>query len=406
MNPDQETVRLTSIEVRNFRSLRDLTLTDLGPLNVFLGANGSGKTTIFQAMGFIRDVLQHGLEDTWLSYGGDNGLRSHGSSGPISIKLIYTVSENRFVDYRIDFDSFKNKPLIVSEECKYINIDTEDITSIIKFISGSGVICNFKDENIKFEHQEKELIDDSIMALSVFGQDKSYEFISNIRNLFINIRLFELSSSGLKLWSPARLQKSLNTDGGGLPGFIQYMKQSENKNFRNACEALRRQIPHFGDVDTALTINERLRLSLKDKAFRELTPAEFVSDGTLALIAMSMLLELDRLPLVVGFEEPERHLHPKLLYDFACQCRSATGRSQMFITTHSPQFLNALQPDEVRILWRDEDGYTKCERASNLVGVNEFMAEGAELGDLWMEGLLGAGDPNRNNGGPTRIIRE
>ena len=78
----------------------------------------------------------------------------------------------------------------------------------------------------------------------------------------------------------------------------------------------------------------------------------------------------------------------------------------MFITTHSPQFLNALHPDEVRILWRDQDGYTKCERASNLVGVNEFMAEGAELGDLWMEGLLGAGDPNRNNGGPTGIVQE
>ena len=73
MNHSQETgqeqVRLTSIEVRNFRSLRDLTLEDLGPLNVFLGVNGSGKTTIFEAMTFISHVLKHGLEKAWIEYG-------------------------------------------------------------------------------------------------------------------------------------------------------------------------------------------------------------------------------------------------------------------------------------------------------------------------------------------------
>ena len=191
-----------------------------------------------------------------------------------------------------------------------------------------------------------------------------------------------------------------------LPALIQYMKQSKHQNFRNMRDALRRQIPNFGDIDTALTPDDHLRLNLRDSVFQELTPAEFVSDGTLALVAMSAILEIDDLPHVVCFEEPERHLYPKLLYDFANKCRSATGKSQIFISTHSPQLLNALRPDEVRVVWRNDDGYTACELASNLVGVNEFIEEGAKLGELWMEGSLGAGDPNRNNGGPTRIAQE
>jgi hypothetical protein len=77
-------------------------------------------------------------------------------------------------------------------------------------------------------------------------------------------------------------------------------------------------------------------------------------------------------------------------------------RTQFLITTHAPFFLNALRPGEVRVLWRDEDGYSRTRRAADLPGVKEFVEHGALLGHLWMEGQLGVGDPRVSQGAPTR----
>ena len=84
------------------------------------------------------------------------------------------------------------------------------------------------------------------------------------------------------------------------------------------------------------------------------------------------------------------------------ECRAACERTQLLITTHSPFFINALKPEEVRILWRDNEGYTQTLRVADVIGVREFVEEGAHLGSLWMEGHFGAGDPLVNQGAPTR----
>ena len=117
-----------------------------------------------------------------------------------------------------------------------------------------------------------------------------------------------------------------------------------------------------------------------------------------------MLLNDPTPPPFIGIEEPENFLHPRLLPELAEECRAACERTQLLVTTHSPFFLNALRPDEVRVLWRDEQGYTQTRRAADLQGVLQFMKHGALLGQLWMEGQLGVGDPLVNQGGPTQPL--
>jgi hypothetical protein len=84
---------------------------------------------------------------------------------------------------------------------------------------------------------------------------------------------------------------------------------------------------------------------------------------------------------------------------------AAAGRSQLLATTHSPFFLNALKPEEVRVLYRDEKGYTQAVRAAEIRGVREFIAAGASLGDLWLEGHFGVGDPLVRSGAPARASK-
>ena len=85
--------------------------------------------------------------------------------------------------------------------------------------------------------------------------------------------------------------------------------------------------------------------------------ARFASDGTLKMLAYLTLLHDPVPPPFIGIEEPENFLHPRLLYGLAEECREAARATQVLVTTHSPFFLDALRPEEVRVLWRDESGY-------------------------------------------------
>src|SRR5262249_55883434 len=148
----------------------------------------------------------------------------------------------------------------------------------------------------------------------------------------------------------------------------------------------------------------RLLLQIKDAPFEQPVLSRFASDGTLKMLAYLVVLYDPDPPQFVGIEEPENFLHPRLLPELAEESRAATTRSQLLVTTHSPFFLNSMRPDEVRVLYRDERGFTEAVKASEIRGVSEFLEAGAALGHLWMEGHLGAGDPLVNGGAPKAFL--
>jgi len=137
----------------------------------------------------------------------------------------------------------------------------------------------------------------------------------------------------------------------------------------------------------------RLLLQIMDAPFDRPILAKFTSDGTLKMLAYLTLLYDPDPPQLIGIEEPENYLHPRLLPELAEECRNATARTQLMVTTHSPIYVNGLRPKELWVLYRDESGYTKTKRAFDMEGIVEFMEEGAKLGNLWMEGYFEVGDP-------------
>ena len=146
----------------------------------------------------------------------------------------------------------------------------------------------------------------------------------------------------------------------------------------------------------------RLLLRIKDAPFSKPVTARFASDGTLKMLAYLVLLHDPVPPPFIGIEEPENFLHPRLLWGLAEECRGAVAETQLLVTTHSPFFLDALQPNEVRVLWRNESGYTMCNALNQNTKVKAFMDAGALLGDLWMEGYFEVGDPLTEDGMLTR----
>jgi predicted ATPase len=98
-------------------------------------------------------------------------------------------------------------------------------------------------------------------------------------------------------------------------------------------------------------------------------------------------------PPVFGIEEPENQLHPKLLPILAEEIRAVSSKSQVFVTTHSPEFVSAVRPKELWMIGRADDGFSRVSRASDNALVRTMVDEGATLGDLWSEGFLEAADP-------------
>lgn len=154
------------------------------------------------------------------------------------------------------------------------------------------------------------------------------------------------------------------------------------------------KIPGVDKIDTERTNDGRLLLRFNDKGFQDPFYAQQMSDGTLKVFAYLLLLEDPTPPPFLCIEEPENGLYHKLLESLAREFREhATGRkggSQVFITTHQPYLVDALDPEEVWILEKGPDGYSTIRRASDDPLVKNMVAEGLPLGGLWYSDYLDA----------------
>ena len=133
-------------------------------------------------------------------------------------------------------------------------------------------------------------------------------------------------------------------------------------------------------------------LKFNDRGFQDPFYAQQVSDGTLKVFAYLLLLADPTPPQFLCIEEPENGLYHKLLETLAKEFRKhATGRrgrSQVFVTTHQPYFIDALDPEEVWILDKGEDGFASISRASDNLIVKNMVEEGLPLGSLWYSDYL------------------
>jgi predicted ATPase len=195
-------------------------------------------------------------------------------------------------------------------------------------------------------------------------------------------------------------QERLNKTGSNIANVVQFLKEQHPGRLQQIFGQLRQRVPRIEKVLAEAMPDGRLLLEIKDAPFAQPILARFASDGTLKMLAYLVVLYDPEPPRFIGIEEPENFLHPRLLPELAEECRSATERSQILATTHSPFFLNGLRPEEVRVLYRDAQGFTQVIRASDIRGIPEFIGAGAQLGHLWIEGHLGVGDPLVRSGAP------
>lgn len=394
--------RIEYLKVRNFRALREIELKELTPLTVLLGPNGSGKSTVFDVFAFLAECFELGLRRAWDKRGRAKELKTRGGDGPILIEIKYREPQYPLITYHLTVDERNNAPVVVEEWLQWRRGRHGKPFRFLDYRQGVGKAVSGEQPDDKDKRVDTPLKSADLLAVNALGQFAEHPRVAALRDFITGWYVSYLSADSARGQPEAGPQERLTKSGDNLANVIQYLAEQHPQRLEKIFCVLRQRVPRIEKVLADTMPDGRLLLQIKDAPFSNPVLARFASDGTLKILAYLVLLYDPAPPHFIGIEEPENFLHPRLLPELAEECRAAIERTQLLVTTHSPFFLNALKPKEVRVLWRDEQGYTQTQRAADLTGVREFVEQGALLGHLWMEGQLGVGDPLVNQGAPTR----
>ncbi len=401
--PQQTVPHIELLRVKNYRALHNIELKQLKPLTVFLGANGSGKSTLFDVFAFLAECFTDGLRRAWNKRGGLKELRTRGSDGPIEFELKYREEPRTpIITYHLSINENAEGPFVETEWLQWRRGSRGKPVRFLDFREGRGTIIAGEVPHEADKRINEHFHDPSVLAVSTLGQLARHPRVSTLRRFITDWYLSDLSTDATRQATNDGPQKRLSMTGNNLPNVIQYLQERYPERLEKIISILSNRIPCLEKVDTELMMDGRRLLKIKDAPFKHPILAKFASDGTLKLLSYLTLFHDPKPPQLIGIEEPENYLHPRLLTGFVEDCIKACMGSQFIMTTHSPQFVNEFTAEEVWVLYRNEQGWTVCKRASDMLGINHFMEAGGKLGQLWREGFFEFGDPLTNAGGPKR----
>ena len=395
----------------------------LTPMTAVIGKNGVGKSSLFDAFGFLADCLRLGVEEACDSRGrgGFERIRSQGQQGPIEFEVYYKEDGNaRPITYEmaVNVDS-TGRPHVQKERLRQRRKGQKHgwPFSFLVLNDGKGVawkgdqegreidedksqidimeLIKSVEDKEKEESRETEIVeleDRRKLGVATLGSLKQHPRISAFRRFIEGWYLSYFTPDAARSLPLAGPQKHLNIHGDNLGNVVQFMEREHPRKFQAILDRIAGRIPGIQRIDTDKTADGRLLLRFNDRGFKDPFYSQQMSDGTLKVFAYLLLLEDPSPPPFLCIEEPENGLYHKLLESLAREFRAhATGQkggSQIFITTHQPYFVDALSPEEVWVLEKGEDGFSTIKRASDDETVKNMVQEGLPLGGLWYSDYL------------------
>ncbi len=398
---------IEGFRVQNYRALLDVTLGKLSnqqagepltPFTVVIGKNGVGKSTLFDAFGFVADCLSADVETAcdMKQRGGFDRLRSMGQDDAIRFEIYYRESpKERPITYELAISLDESgRPFVESEVLKQRR-KLQKYGRPFPFLRldhGKGTVWA-GEEAVEVEGEEDraqtpvELTDIRQLGIATLGTLKEHPRIKRFRDFLKGWYLSYFYPDAARSLPSAGPQRHLNIHGDNIGNVVQFMEREHKARFKTILQRIAAKIPGIDTIDTLETADKRVLLRFNDGAFGDPFFAQQMSDGTLKVFAYLLLLEDPDPPPFICIEEPENGLYHKLLEALAQEFRlHATGKKnspQIFVTTHQPYFVDALAPEEVWLLEKGTNGYSVIRRVSELEVVKNLVDEGLPLGGLW-----------------------
>ncbi len=387
-------MRIESIRIKNYRVFQDVEVNSVPNLAVFLGMNGVGKTTFFDVFGFLHDALQTNVRAALAKRGGFSEVISRGQEGDIEFEIKFRPSEEEpVITYQLSICLMENKkPAIKKEILRFRRGQTGAPWKVLEFSFGEGVAADgelIRYEDVRLADRSRQKLDSpDILAIKGLGQFKEFIAVSQLRRLIEDWYVSDFHIEEARGIKDAGYSERISTSGDNLALVAKYMYDNHRELFDEILKTMGKRVPGVSNIDAQETADGRIILRFQDGNFQDPFVSRFVSDGTIKMFTYLVLLKDPEKHALLCVEEPENQLYPALLMELAEEFRLyAEDGGQVFISTHSPDFLNAVRLEELFCLIK-EGGYTKIYRASENALIKDLYEAGDLPGQLWRQGLL------------------
>lgn len=395
-------MELTSLQVCNYKTLQRIHVRNIPRFLVLVGANGTGKSTLFDVFGFLRDSLNGNVRQALDARGrfAEVVTRGHEDEAitiEIQVRLLIAGKE-RLVTYHIEIAQKAGRPIVLHEFLRYKRGSYGRPFSFLDFRNGKGWAItneedfNKPDEELQREYQELDSPD--ILAIKGLGQFQRFKAANALRQLLENWHVsdFHISAArGRKEVTGS--EEHLSITGDNLPRVARYLFENHRDVFDRILAQMKSRVPGVEGIAPELTPDGYLMLRFSDGTFKTPFLDRYVSDGTIKMFAYLVLLYDPRPHPLLCIEEPENQLYPTLMNELAEEFRDYSNRGgQVMVSTHSPDLLNATRLEEVFWLVKNR-GVSEIRRAHDDQQIAAYIRDGDKMGYLWKQGFFDGADP-------------
>lgn len=410
------------IKVTNFKSFKELEV-ELGKFNVLIGANASGKSNFVQIFKFMKDIVSHGLDNAVSMQGGVEYLRNInvGATENFSLKVISDSdfglavrrTENDFIGiktYETTYEfalKFKKRGLgfeiakdNLTWQCNFVRLEERkkkleekeklgvgDVT--VSRANGKVKIGLHKPEEVPIKEEdiyppflrEEKLPPNTLLIQTPFF------FIPQLEGFFGNISVYDFDPKLPKKATPITGKAELEEDGSNLSIILKKITETKEKR-RKLFNLVSDLLPFIGNLDVENFADKSLLFKLQEIYFEnQYLPASLISDGTINITALIVALYFEKKQLTI-IEEPERNIHPYLISKVVDMMKDASQKKQIIATTHNPEIVKHAGLDNILLVSRDEEGFSRVSRPAGTEEVKTFLENEIGIEELYVQNLL------------------
>ena len=385
-------MKLETMEIHNFKVFQNMKLENIGSMGVFLGENGAGKTTFFDIFDFMKACLTENVRSALQARGGYNEVHSRDTEGDIQLIFTYrALPDKPLCTYLLQIGLNFLKEPIVNYEALYT--DEAGKRRFIFSRRTEFIKCNQWEEEEQFNIARNcfdfRMSGDQFLALNLIGQMTEYQAAVEFRKYVEDWFVSDFQIDRMRTNQDIVYDESLNRKGDNIANVAQYLFDKHPDIFEIILKKMQDRIPGVTKVEAKTTEDGRILLRFQDDHFKDPFASKYVSDGTMKMFAYLVMLADINPHKLLCIEEPENQLYPALLGILAEEFREYTfSGGQVFISTHSPDFVDSVELDELFII-KKQNGFSKILAVSNNENVASLYQQGDDrLGVLWQEGLL------------------
>lgn len=416
-------MKLKTLNLLNYKSIKECCL-DFNNKSIILGANASGKSNLISSLKFINYILMYGIDDAVSLMGGIDNLMNINTIddylqigfslvldnkdwyrkfdknydfNPIHMDYMFRLTKKNNNQFKVIFDEIKlvfslyenNKKREKNGEFK------QGEFSMLFTRDGRKFSANIIDNKTLFN--EKDLMNEEIYKLFSFimKESKKELMLNHARYIlppiyFKNNELFKIYDFDPKLLkTPSQItsKRNLEEDGSNIGVVLEtLLKDRNNKN--KLFNLLKSCLPNIQSVEIKKNIDKSVAYQMKESYFNKPLYSQFLSDGTVSMLALVISLYFNDEDNIIILEEPERNLHPKVIRKLVEMLNEISKDKQIIITTHNAEIVRNSNLEDIVCIKRENDGTTVINKPMDNERVKMFLQNELGLDDLFLDGII------------------